>query len=126
MGPLAVGFLRRCPNLMMVVSVVLAGGVGCQGRGGPEMTDVDRRFPLPAETDLVVRLAPEAPRPEVRRITADLILLDGVAATEAHYDALEIRVVVSRDMSAENRLRLRSRLLDMPEVVAVTLRPPEE
>jgi hypothetical protein len=90
------------------------------------MTDVDRRFPLPAETDFVVRLSPAAPRPDVRRITTDLVLVDGVAATEAHYDALEIRVVVSRDMSAENRRRLRSRLLDSPEVVAVDQKPTED
>lgn len=111
---------------MLVVGVLASGGAACQGRGGPEMTDVDRRFPLPAETDFVVRLADGAPRPDVRRITTDLVLLDGVEATEAHYDTLEIRVVVSRDMSTENRRRLRSRLLDAPEVVGVDLKPPED
>ena len=85
------------------------------------MTGVDRNFPLPAATDLVVRLAPGAPRPDVRRMATELVLADGVEATEAHYDAGEVRAVVSRDMSTENRRRLRSRLLESPEVVAVDL-----
>jgi hypothetical protein len=117
---------RRWPGLLLVLGVVASGGVACQGRGGPEMTDVDRKFPLPAKTDFVIRLAPGAPRPDVRRITTDLALVDGVEATEAHYDAGEIRVVVSRDMSAENRRQLRSRLLDFPEVAEVDLHPPED
>jgi hypothetical protein len=111
---------------VILLSVLAAGGVACQGRGGPEVVDVDRKFPLPAETDLVVRVAPGAPRPDVRRITTDLVLVDGVEATEAHYDTGQIRVVVSRDMSAENRRRLRSTLLDLPQVVAVDLRPPKD
>ena len=128
MGPLAAGGRPRprWPGLILVLCVLGSGGVACQGRGGPEMTDVDRRFPLPVETDFVIRLAPVAPRPDVRRITTDLVLTDGVEATEAHYDAGEIRVVVSRDMSAANRRRLRSRLLDFPEVAAVELHPPED
>jgi hypothetical protein len=113
-------------GLVVVLSVLVSGGMACQGGGGPEITDVDRKFPLPAETDFVVRLAPGAPRPDVRRITTDLVLVDGVEATEAHYDAGQIRVVVSRDMSAENRRRLRSRLLDSPAVVAVDLHPPKD
>ncbi|MGH8992467.1 MAG: hypothetical protein ACRDYV_02525 [Acidimicrobiia bacterium] len=100
--------------------------VACQGKKGPEITDSDRVFPLPVETDLVVRLVPGAARPEVRRITVDLVLQDGVEATEAHYDSGEVRVVVSRDMSSENRSRLRSRLLESPEVTAVEVEPPED
>lgn len=126
MGPVAVRPRRRWTGLVVVLSVVTSGGVACQGRGGPETADVDRRFPLPAKTDFVVRLAAAAPRPEVRRINTDLILVDGVEATEVHYDTLEIRVVVSRDMSGENRRRLRSSLLDKPEVVAVDVKPPED
>lgn len=90
------------------------------------MTGADRRFPLPATTDFVARLAPDAQRMEVRRITTELVLEDGVEATEAHYDAGEIRVIVSRDMSAENRRRLRSRLLNSPAVETVDLNPPED
>lgn len=117
---------RRWPGVVAVLGILASGGVACQGRGGPEVTDADRRFPLPAETDLVVRLAPGAPRPEVRRITTDLVLTDGVEATEAHYDTDQIRVVVSRDMSEENRRRLQSRVLRSPEVVAVDLHLPED
>ena len=120
------GGSRRWIGLVVVLSVLALGAGACQGRGGPEMTDVARRFPLPAEPDFVVRLAPEAPRLDVRRIATGLVLEDGVVATEAHYDIGEIRVVVSRDMSAENRRRLRLRLLDVPEVVAVDLHPPED
>lgn len=120
------GGRRQWTGLVVVLSVLAPGAGACQGRGGPEMTDVARRFPLPAEPDFVVRLVPGAPRPDVRRITTDLVLVDGVTATEAHYDTGEIRVVVSRDMSAENRRRLRLRLLDSPGVVAVDLHPPED
>ena len=126
MGPLAVGGPRRWTRVVVALSVLAAGAGACQGRGGTEMTDVSRRFPLPAEPDFVVRLAPAAARPDVRRMTTDLVLLDGVLATEAHYDDGQIRVVVSRDMSAENRRRLRLRLLDSPGVVAVDLHPPED
>ncbi len=125
MGPVAVRS-RRWAGLAVVLSVLASGGLACQGSGGPEMADVDRRFPLPAKTDFVVRLAAGAPRPEVRQITTDLILVDGVEVTEAHYDTLEIRVGVSRDMSEENRRRLRSRLLESPAVVGVDLKPPED
>lgn len=125
MGPVA-RRPRHGAGVVALAVLLAAGAVACQGSKGPEMTDVDRRFPLPAETDLVARLAPGAPRPDVRRITIDLVSLDGVVATEAHYDSDEIRVVVSRDMSTENRRRLRARLLESPEVVAVDLEPRED
>jgi hypothetical protein len=104
----------------------MAGAAGCQSSKGPEITDADRTFPLPAETDLVIRISPGTPRPDVRRLTIDLARRDGVEATEAHYDAGEVRVVVSRDMSVENRRRFRSELLESPAVVAVDLELPKE
>ena len=121
MGPVAVRVRRLAASAL--IGLVAAA---CQGSTEPEVVDADRSFPLPAETDLVVRLAPGASRPEVRRMTTDLVLSDGVEATEAHYDTDEVRVVVSRDMSTENRERLRSRILEYPEAVDVELEPPEE
>ena len=126
MGPLAVGRRPRRTAATVLAGLLALGAAGCQGSKEPEVTDADRSFPLPAETDLVVRLAPGASRPEVRRMTTDLVVSDGVVATEAHYDAGEVRVVVSRDMSTENRERLRSRILEYPETVDVELEPPED
>ncbi len=105
---------------------VLMAAAGCQGRPGPEVTDADRRFPLPAETDFVIRMGPGTPRPDVRRLTIELAGRDGVEATEAHYDAGEVRMVVSRDMSVENRRRLRSELLESPAVRSVVLELPRD
>ncbi len=117
---------RWRPAVPLLIGFLAAGGAGCQGTKGPEVTDADRRFPLPAETDLVIRLGPGTPRPDVRALTVDLVLRDGVLATEAHYDAGEVRVVVSRDMSMENRRRFRSELLESPAVTGVELEPPED
>lgn len=125
MGPVAARPRHR-PGLMALAVLLAAGAVACQGSKEPEVTDADRHFPLPAETDLVIRLAPGAPRPDVRQMTIDLVTFDGVEATEAHYDAGEVRVEVSRDMSKENRRRLRSRLLESPDVVAVDMEDPED
>ncbi len=117
---------RHRPVVVALAVLVAVGTVACQGSKEPEMTDADRHFPLPAETDLVIKLAPGAPRSDVRTMTIDLVSRDGVLATEAHYDSGEVRVVVSRDMSTENRRRLRSRLLESPEVVAVDVKDPED
>ena len=106
--------------------VAALSAAACQSADGPEITEADRRFPLPAETDFVIRLGPGTPRPDVRRLTIDLAGRDGVLATEAHYDAGELRMVVSRDMSIENRRRLRSELLESPAVVSVTMEPPDD
>ena len=126
MGPLGRRSFRRWSAALLVAGLLTAGGVACRGSGGPEITDSDRTFPLPAETDFVVRLVEGASRVEVRKLTTDLIVSDGVEATEAHYDAGEIRVVVSRDMSTENRQRLRARLLESPEVADVDVEVPED
>lgn len=125
MGPLARRGRRRCAALVLA-ALVAAGGAGCRGSSEPEIADSDRSFPLPVETDFVVELVDGASRPEVRRLTTELIVSDGVEATEAHYDAGEIRVVVSRDMSTENRGRLRDRLLQSPEVADVHAEEPED
>jgi hypothetical protein len=109
-----------------LIGVLMAGAAGCQGAKGPEVTDANRRFPLPAETDFVIRIGPGTPRPDVRRLTIDLALRDGVLAAEAHYDAGEVRVVVSRDMSIENRRRFRTELLESPAVTGVELEPPRD
>jgi hypothetical protein len=117
---------RRRPAVLLLIGLVAAGGAACQGSKGPEITDADRRFPLPAETDLVIRLGPGTPRPDVRALTIDLVGRDGVLAAEAHYDAGEVRVVVSRDMSIENRRRFRTELLESPAVTGVKLEPPRD
>jgi hypothetical protein len=118
-------------RVQQAAALVLAGllavaGIACQGSKGPEMIDAGRSFPLPAETDFVVRIGPGTPRPDVRQLTIDLARRDGVLASEAHYDAGEIRVVVSRDMSVDNRRRFRSDLLELPAVVGVEVEPPED
>ncbi|MGH9042570.1 MAG: hypothetical protein ACRDZ3_20340 [Acidimicrobiia bacterium] len=126
MGPVAVRTRNHRLGLAILAGLLAVAAGACQGAKGPEVTDANRTFPLPAETDLMIRLVPDAPRPEVRRVTTELVLEDGVEATEAHYDNREIRVVVSRDMSPEHRRRLRSKLLESPVVAAVEVRPPED
>lgn len=126
MGPVAVRPRPGRLRLAILAGLLAATAGACQGTKGPEVTDSNRTFPLPAETDLVIRLAPGSPRPDVRRMTTELVLEDGVEATEAHYDTGEIRVVVSRDMSPEHRRRLRSELLESPVVAGVEVRPPED
>lgn len=117
--------LRRSV-LTGLIGVLAAGAVACQGDTGPEITDADRSFPLPTETDFVIQLGPGTPRPDVRRLTIELAQRDGVLATEANYDSGEVRMVVSRDMSAENRRRFRSELLESPAVVDVDMEPPKD
>lgn len=114
------------PVLAGLIGLLAAGAVACQGNKGPEKTDADRSFPLPIETDFVIHLGPGTPRPDVRRLTIELAQRDGVLATEANYDAGEVRMVVSRDMSVENRRRFRSELLESPAVVAVDVEPPKD
>jgi hypothetical protein len=114
------------PILAGLIGVLAAGAVACQSDKGPEITDADRSFPLPTETDFVIRLGPGTPRPDVRRLTIELAQRDGVLATEANYDGGEVRMVVSRDMSVENRRRFRSELLESPVVVGVEVEPPKD
>jgi hypothetical protein len=124
MGPL-VQKHRSLLGLLVVLGAVASGAAACEGSGGPEEVTVEKRFPLPADADLVTRLRPDAARDEVRRLTTDLAQRGGVEAVEAHYDTGEIRALLSRDMAPEYRRRLRARLLASPAVEDVELRSPE-
>lgn len=118
---------KRPPPLgaLVLLAAIASGTVACEGRGGPEEVTVEERFPLPSDADLVSRLRPDAARDEVRRLATELAQMGGVEAVEAHYDAGEIRALLSRDMSLEYRRRLRARLLASLAVEAVELRSPE-